>query len=135
MWLADAEKNVPDPPSTLSALPNGVSTESSATEPTTKTLMLPEEGERTGAGHPAPGACSSHSFRSSNAEEIQAVSEDKLRRAREHQTGLHDRLRLVQHVIFVIPEMNLSSCVVQIIRDEVRLEPPGSTLDEVRIVE
>src|SRR5262245_66032547 len=40
MWLADAEKNVPDPPRTLSALPNGVSTESSATEPTTRTLML-----------------------------------------------------------------------------------------------
>src|SRR5215510_16172156 len=77
----------------------------------------------------------SHPFRSGNAEKIQAVSENELRRAREHQTGLHDRLWLVQHVIFVIPEMNLSSCVVQIIRDEVRLEPPGSTLDEVRIVE
>src|SRR4051794_17867873 len=36
-WLAAAEKNVPDPPSTLSALPKGVSTESSATEPTTRT--------------------------------------------------------------------------------------------------
>ena len=38
-WLADAEKNVPEPPSTLSALPNGVSTESSATEPTTRTVI------------------------------------------------------------------------------------------------
>ena len=35
--LAAAEKKVPDPPRTLSALPNGVSTESSATEPTTST--------------------------------------------------------------------------------------------------
>src|SRR5215510_7405576 len=102
MWLADAEKNVPEPPRTLSALPNGVSTESSATEPTTKTLMLGKEVKRT-------GACSSHPFRSRNAEKIQAVSENELRRAREHQTGLHDRLWLVQHVILVIPEMNLSS--------------------------
>src|SRR5215218_3214145 len=39
-WLADAEKNVPDPPSTLSAFPNGVSTESSATDPTTRTVMI-----------------------------------------------------------------------------------------------
>ena len=44
-WLADAEKNVPDPPSTLSALPNGVSTESSATEPTTRTVMGVVGGE------------------------------------------------------------------------------------------
>ena len=34
-----AEKNVPEPPSTFSALPNGVSTESSATEPTTRTVI------------------------------------------------------------------------------------------------
>src|SRR5213592_901894 len=34
-WLADAEKKIADPPRTSSALPNGVSTESSATEPTT----------------------------------------------------------------------------------------------------
>ena len=32
-------KNVPDPPSTSSARPNGVSTESSATEPTTSTAL------------------------------------------------------------------------------------------------
>ena len=37
-WLADAEKKVPDPPSTSSAFPNGVSTESSATDPTTNSI-------------------------------------------------------------------------------------------------
>src|SRR5829696_6894587 len=35
-WLADAAKKFAEPPRTWSALPKGVSTESSATEPTTR---------------------------------------------------------------------------------------------------
>src|SRR4051812_26696225 len=38
-WLALAEKKFADPPRTFSALPNGVSTESRATEPTTRSDM------------------------------------------------------------------------------------------------
>src|SRR5580765_7231316 len=49
-WLADAEKNVADPPRTSSALPNGVSTESRATEPTTRRDMSLGNGGR-GTGH------------------------------------------------------------------------------------
>src|SRR5690606_20787989 len=95
--LADAEKNVAEPPSTSSALPKGVSTESSATEPTTSTEDIEGLGDGSqgeGGRLPAPR---SHSLRRGDAQDREAVGEDHAGGAREHQSGVHYRRRLVQN--------------------------------------
>src|ERR1051325_2371524 len=85
-WLADAEKNVPEPPSTLSALPKGVSTESSATDPTTRTgiygllaigywLLAARGGRRPIISHAVGGG---------DAKQRRAVTEHDLRGPGEH---------------------------------------------------
>src|SRR5262245_13704591 len=115
MWLADAEKNVPDPPSTLSALPKGVSTESSATEPTTRTVRCGRReagsGKRTSF---------SHSLRGRDSQEIQTVAKNELRRACKDETRAHQRLGFVQHVRLVIPEVDLARGVVKVRRHPMR---------------
>ena len=55
--FAEAEKKVPEPPRTSEAFPNGVSTESSATDPTTRTVM--DWGVWYASGG-APGAATSY---------------------------------------------------------------------------
>src|SRR5581483_7333225 len=124
--LADAEKKVPDPPSTFSTLPNGVSTESSATEPTTRTVISVVELWFVNPLHP---------IRRADADEIQAVAQHEPRGARQHQPGAHQRLRLVQHVRLVIPEMDLPRQLVQVRRHPMRLERARRARDERRIVE
>src|SRR3954470_15382968 len=120
-WLADAEKNVPDPPSTLSALPKGVSTESSATDPTTRTVMG-DDGW-------------SHAVRRGDAKDLEAIAQNDLRGPRENEPRPHDRRRLVEDMRLVVPQVDLGGGVVQVARDSVRLEGIRRSSDERREVE
>src|SRR3954470_7826254 len=99
-WLADDEKKLPDPPRTLSALPNGVSTESSATEPTQRTVIrkvvssfcpLASWPPCVEANRPTGQQANRlHPFRRGDSQQLQSVLQHQLRGARQHQTRIHD---------------------------------------------
>src|SRR5262245_32637539 len=122
-WLADAEKKVPDPPRTLSALPNGVSTESRATEPTQR--MGTGYGMRdAGCGIrdcAVRSAGALHAVGRGDAEERQAGAQHDLRGAGEGQAGARDRLGLTEYVGLVVPQVDAAGEVVQVGHHAVRL--------------
>src|ERR1051325_7605579 len=64
----------------------------------------------------------SHSVRSSYAEQRQSVLQDNLSGSRQNKTSPRDRLRFIEDVRLVIPQVRLARQVVQIRRDAMRLE-------------
>src|SRR5207248_5875192 len=95
--LAAAEKKVADPPRTSSALPDGVSTESSATDPTTSTGI--RESKVSATGYPL------HSLRSGDSKYRQCIANHNFRSASQRETSPHNLLRLAEHVMLVIPKV------------------------------
>src|SRR5207247_9788353 len=77
-----ALKNTADPPGASAVSPNGVYTESSAIEPTTRRLT-------------------SHPIRGADPQEVEAVAEHLAHRRRQHQA--RRLLGLAEHAVLVVP--------------------------------
>src|SRR4051812_8965455 len=117
--LADAAKKVADPPITFSAFPKGVSTESRATDPTTSTVMrllVRVRGDR------ACATSRSHALWRGDPEHRESVAKDDSARVRQQEPRVHDRRRLIEHVMLVIPCVHQLCGVVQVARDPMRLQ-------------
>src|SRR6476469_10140790 len=126
-WLADAEKKVAAPPRTSSALPNGVSTESSATEPTTRTdIRL----------YPVWKVASQlHPLRRGNTEDSHPVPQHYLCSPRKRKSRARHILGLLEDVMLVIPNVGDPRRLQQVGRYPVRLQRFRRALDQRRKIE
>src|SRR5450432_3838716 len=130
--LADAAKNIAEPPITFSALPNGVSTESRATDPTTSTVMW-----RRVRGEMVRSSAErwSHALGSGDAEHRETVAQNDTTRVREEKPRMHDRGRLIEHMMLVIPGVHQLRRVVQIACHAMRLQRLGGAGEHWRKVQ
>src|SRR5256885_7806732 len=102
-WRMDPAtlKKTAEPPSASAVSPNGVATESRATDPTTRSDTL----------HPVRGA---------DAHQGEAVRQHLAHGARQHEP--RRLLRLAEHAKLVIPRVDHPGQPLQVARDPVRLE-------------
>src|SRR5207245_6899021 len=114
-WRMDPAtlKNTAEPPSASAVSPNGVATESRATDPTTKSDTL----------HPARGA---------DAHEREAVRQHLTYGASQHEP--RRLLRLAEHAVLVIPRVDGPGQPLEVACDAVRLERGGGARHEARKV-
>src|ERR1700712_2158254 len=130
--LADAAKKVADPPMTFSAFPNGVSTESRATEPTTSTVMLRWVRVEKRC---ARAVRRSHPVRRGDAEHGESVAQHDAARLREEEPRVHNLRRLAEHMMLVIPGVHQLRGLEEIASHTVRLERLGRAREQRRKVE
>src|SRR2546429_7627534 len=95
-----ALKNTADPPGASAVSPNGVYTESSAIEPTTRRLT-------------------SHPIRGADPQEVEAVGEHPAHGRRQHQT--RRLLGLAEHAVLVVPGVRRAGDPLEVARDAARL--------------
>src|SRR5437899_855040 len=114
-WRMDPAtlKNTAEPPSASAVSPNGVATESRATDPTTKSDTL----------HPVRGA---------DAHEREAVRQHLTYGASQHEP--RRLLRLAEHAVLVIPRVDDPGQPLEVACDAVRLERGGGARHEARKV-